>query len=827
MVAPCALGVSASGMSFRAEENACSMPSVAASLTASASAVSAAVDSDDGDDFDSVGGAPTALAVTASLAASAAAVSAAVDSDDGDDFDSVGSAPTALARPEAEGGEFSIDDVSPGVVHAGSASVSDVASGGSERCSSESPPAAETPLADTFSKESEDAASFEARASLSLSIGSRTSASAALEGTTSSVDDDMFDRRSDESSASPVPRRASSDDTMVGASTLASEPTAYVLPQPSPEAIPDAAFEIGDEDDEASGDESDRTSGADAGSVNELDDVGAVGAYDTQSAAPMGTGDAESTKSGSGTHNDFGSFGGADSPAAPAVAGRPSPTARNAIDLSGCGVAGVTAHAEAQDDDSFCDFGAGGVVAHAETKDDEFGDFEGEDTTTQAVMADGDFGAFGSNGADEADVENEDDFGDFGGRSALQSSAQDDDFGDSGGGRASQPVGNDDDDDFGDFGGGVAQGDDDDFGNFGGSSTAQGVADASFGTFGSGSTTAALATSGPSPSARTDELLDAAAFEGDAEHLRCAAEAMLSRALSHTGSFAAASGEAPLNMTQLLLQMLSATPPSPTDAFPWDLTLWRRPSEEDLPWHGSLIQQRFVAALGLPAQAVEVEAGGGPTPTRISTSAASDARALTEGGRPGEDVPVAPPVAMPSQSFGPVLSGLGSLESTPAPSVMFGNPPDTGLDVFDSQTPAAPPAFAPIANDDFGAFGSCQPPPPPQVTADDDVFGISGSNGAQQQSAPAPATPAHPAGVSSMLDFDLLSSFGTSSAVPSTSATPIADPFMADFLSPTAPAPVSASQTHAGVGATGVAEWLENLPSIGYMLSSTLVLPSA
>jgi len=108
-----------------------------------------------------------------------------------------------------------------------------------------------------------------------------------------------------------------------------------------------------------------------------------------------------------------------------------------------------------------------------------------------------------------------------------------------------------------------------------------------------------------------------------------------------------------------------------------------------------------------------------------------------------------------------------------------------------------------------------------------------------------------------MLDFDLLSSFGDSTAGGAPAPDPLlADLFDAPFTASAAPftasavpftaegasftaAPESFTPAGGGFGAGGggsaagtgvggdVARWLEALPRIGYMLSTTLVLPSA
>mmetsp|Transcript_30541 Transcript_30541/g.97528 ORF Transcript_30541/g.97528 Transcript_30541/m.97528 type:complete len:90 (+) Transcript_30541:756-1025(+) len=79
-----------------------------------------------------------------------------------------------------------------------------------------------------------------------------------------------------------------------------------------------------------------------------------------------------------------------------------------------------------------------------------------------------------------------------------------------------------------------------------------------------------------------------------------------------------------------------------------------------------------------------------------------------------------------------------------------------------------------------------------------------------------------PAGVGSMLDLDLLSAFGAASPGP-----PAVDPFLADMFAPT-PGALGAPSLQASAGpAAEIARWLEALPALGYMLSTTLVLPSA
>jgi hypothetical protein len=73
-----------------------------------------------------------------------------------------------------------------------------------------------------------------------------------------------------------------------------------------------------------------------------------------------------------------------------------------------------------------------------------------------------------------------------------------------------------------------------------------------------------------------------------------------------------------------------------------------------------------------------------------------------------------------------------------------------------------------------------------------------------------------------MLDFNLLSAFGGAST-----ASPAVDPLLADMFAPS-PGGATKPVVRAGAeSASEVARWLETLPALGYMLSSTLTPPSA
>ena len=407
-------------------------------------------------------------------------------------------------------------------------------------------------------------------------------------------------------------------------------------------------------------------------------------------------------------------------------------------------------------------------------------------------------GATAAAGFAEDDDEGDDEFGGFAdaahklepAAAGVADDDEDDDFGDFGGTSGAGAVGmqDDDDDGFGDFGAGGA-GAGGDFDSFGGAATDQPMQPSA-------------ATVQDPTSAAT--LMPSNLFDGsDVQAVKSAAAAVLARALPPPQPTESVDGTTGATGAPTLDQLLAQQVPHTGQD--WNTDFWcgsAEPASDVWRWVGSQMEQGVMQSLGVPARDQE---GG----------------SAVAGQRASESPPFGAP-ATPKAPHEPSVPSMGGDVQLFAAS----QPPPMPV--------APPPPPMPTANavvDSFGGFGgfdggSNLPPQPqsvpPAATAISDFEGFGDFGAPAVMPTVAPAAPAAPPGA--MMDFDLLSGLGSSSA-----AAPSKPDSSGELLKSTMATLGGSSSIDSFAGTTPNATeaWLVQLPDLAYVLSPSLSRPSS